>query len=154
MKINPTHLIHTVLGHSYMLFVLFFCLAVFSDQMYPLTFHAPILESVGIVLVLFATLIIFWAQRSGHRSAKVRYDETPDARAFMFGPYAYMRTPTQFALFLLVLGLGFAVDMPWISIFAFVAFIISYTFFIKKQEKILIKRYGAAYESYRSQVRF
>ncbi len=122
--------------------------------MYPLQFNTPWLESFGLALVLFGTVIAFWAQRSTHVSAQARYHETRTYKNFMCGPYRYVRAPTQLALLFLVAGLGFSVNIAWVSIFAVLSFMVTYAFFIKKQERILIKRYGESYEQYRSKVRF
>ncbi len=154
IRINNTHLIHTVLGHSYMVFVFLFCISILLDYVFPLPFNLPILEPIGITLVILGTILIYWAQHSGHRSMNARYEGTRTIKAFMFGPYADIRTPTQTSLFFLVLGLGFVVNMIWVVICAFLAFLVTYMFFIKKQERILIKRYGSAYEAYKQKVRF
>jgi protein-S-isoprenylcysteine O-methyltransferase Ste14 len=98
--------------------------------------------------------VIFWAQRASHISTKARLADDRTHEAFSVGPYAFLRTPTQTSLFLLMFGLGLVVDILWISIFAILSLIINYIIFVKKQDKILLKRYGASYEKYRSKVRF
>ncbi len=153
-KFNNTHLIHTVLGHAYLLFLVFFCLAIFVNRLYPFEFHSTTLEYIVIVLVFLGTFVIFWAQRASHISTKARLADDRTHEAFSVGPYAFLRTPTQTSLFLLMFGLGLVVDILWISIFAILSLIINYIIFVKKQDKILLKRYGASYEKYRSKVRF
>ncbi len=154
MKFNNTHLIHTVLGHAYLLFLVFFFVAIFCNALYPLEFHNTTLEYIGIGLIFLGTVVIFWAQRASHVSTQARISGERTHEAFSVGPYAFIRTPTQTSLFLLMFGLGLAVDITWISIFAVVSFFINYVIFVRKQERILSKRYGESYKTYKSKVRF
>ncbi len=153
-KFNNTHIIHTVLGHAYLLFLVFFCVAIFCDWIYPLSFFSKTLEYIGFGLVFLGTVVAYWAQRSSHVSNRIRLSEDRTHEAFSVGPYAFLRTPTQTSIFLLMFGLGLVVGMLWISIFAVISLVINYSIFVKKQDAILLKRYGESYKKYRSKVRF
>ncbi len=154
IKINQKHLIHTILGHSYIMSVVFFCLAIVANSIYSWKYNNQHVFMIGVIFVLSGTMLSFWAQRAAHVSSKLRLSKNPPVSAFTYGPYGYMRTPTQFALFLMICGLGFVVNIVWICIFSAASFLIAYVFFMNKQEKVLINRYGASYKQYLKLVHF
>lgn len=155
IKISKKHLIHTILGHSYLAFVLFFCGAIFFDQLMPFArIDTPYLEYVGTVLVVFGTVLICWAQVDSQKSLHERHQEVPTEKAFFHGPYKFIRTPTQVGLFFLFLGLGFTLGNVWVIIFSVISIIVNFTIFVKQQEHILTKRYGESYTSYKAKVHF
>lgn len=154
IEIKQKHLIHTVLGHSYLLFVLFFCIGIVFDKIFPFPFKNTTVEYIGIGLVFLGTILAFWAQSSSHRSSDTRHTEERDPQSFAYGPYKFTRFPTQVAIFLLNFGFGLATDLLWVSVASVVAIILSFVFFAKKQSDILEKRYGESYKLYRSKVRF
>ncbi len=154
VRFNKTHLIHTVLGHSYLVFVICFCLAIICDTIIPIRMNSTILENIGVLFVICGTVLIVWAQNNSKKSLHERHTEMNDEKAFSHGPYRFLRSPTQAGLFLLIAGLGFTIDTIWVVIFAIGALIINILFFIRKQEMILEKRYGTSYTLYKNKVRF
>jgi protein-S-isoprenylcysteine O-methyltransferase Ste14 len=154
ITINKKHLIHTVLGHSYLVFVIFFCIAIIVETMYPVTLSIPYREQGGVLLVIIGTIFIFWAQMNSKKTLHERHTALQSEQAFRHGPYKFLRSPTQAGLFLLISGLGITIDSLWVIIFSIVALIVNILFFIKKQEMILEKRYGQSYKIYKTKVRF
>jgi protein-S-isoprenylcysteine O-methyltransferase Ste14 len=154
IKLNKRHLIHTVLGHSYLAFLGFFCLAIFIDTLYPIKINSIYQTYGGIAFVCIGTIFIFWAQMNSKKSLHERHLELNSDQAFQHGPYKFIRTPTQAGIFLLIVGLGFTLDSLWVIIFAVIALVVNVIFFVRKQEMILEKRYGESYKIYKTKVRF
>lgn len=154
IEIKQKHLIHTVLGHSYLFFVLFFAVGIVLDKIIPIPFQNTVVEYIGVGLVLVGTALAFWAQTAAYRSSEDRHQQERDENVFARGPYRLTRFPTQIAIFLLNFGFGLATDLLWVSLFSIVALVFNYIFFAKKQSDILEKRYGESYKTYRSKVRF
>lgn len=154
IEIKQKHLIHTVLGHSYLFFILFFAIGIVLDKIIPIPFQNTVVEYIGIAFVMIGTLVAFWAQTAAYRSSDERHHQQRDANVFARGPYRITRFPTQLAIFLLNFGFGLATDLLWVSAFSVITLVVSYGFFAKKQSDILEKRYGESYKTYRSKVRF
>ena len=51
------------------------------------------------------------------------------------------------------IGLGLVLNSVFISLAAVLSYILSKTFFIKKQQEVLLDRYGESYKVYRDKVR-
>mgnify|MGYP003559580994 CR=1 FL=1 len=154
IEVKQKHLIHTVLGHSYLFFILFFAVGIVLDKVFPIPFANTTLEYVGIGLVFSGTMLALWAQTAAYRSSDERHTQQRDESSFARGPYRFTRFPTQLAIFFLNFGFGLATDLLWVSIAAVVALCCGYLFFTKRQSKILENRYGESYKRYRSKVRF
>ncbi len=152
MNVNPDKdKVHIVLAHSYSVYFLLFLAGVFLDLIFNLKiFNFPFMMPLGVVLILLATLLIFWAQRTSRNLNK----ETLTPETFMKGPYRYSRSPTHWGLFFLMLGFGLLNGAIFIVIFAFIAFFLTKLVYLKKEEAILLKKYGAPYSEYKQIVKF
>lgn len=146
------HLVHHTLAHSYTVYFFVLLFGVALDMFFPFRiFPAWISGGVGIGLLVFASILIVWAQRSSLHLAKA---EEVTAANFCKGPYCYTRTPTHWGLFLLVLGFSLMINAFFITLFTIISFVITKLVFIKDQEAILERRYGDAYKEYKNKVRF
>lgn len=149
-KIHPSHLVHSVLAHSYLVYFLLLFVGVGLDLIFPIRiFHNGIMIFVGFIFLILATFLVIWAQHSSKK-----FDpKNVSKEAFCRGPYCYTRTPTHWGLFFLVLGFGFIMNAFFIITLTIISFIITKLFFLKKQESILADKYGKHYEEYKKSVK-
>lgn len=142
--------VHGVLAHSYLFYFILFLLGLFLDFLFSLKIFENIaISSIGVILLILGTFLIFWAQRTSHKLEK----ENISKETFYQGPYCYTRTPTHLGLFLLMLGFGVVINSLFIIIFSVISFFITKFTFIKKEEKILAFKYGAPYLEYKKSVK-
>lgn len=143
--------VHKILAHSYTVFFLFFLAGVFLDLIFNLklldfSFLAP----VGAIFIIFASLIIFWAQKTSRNLKK----EILTKETFYKGPYRFSRAPTHWGLFFLMLGFGIMTGAFFIIISTIFSFIFTKLVYLNKEEAILEKKYGAPYLEYKKMVKF
>ena len=145
--------VHHTLAHSYYSYFILFLLGITLDLLYPvrISIHPVIISSIGILIIVISSFLIFWAQRTSH---KLNVKDEITVETFCKGPYCYTRTPTNFGLFFLVLGFAFVINAFFLVIFTIVAFVLAKLFFLKKQEAILEEKYGSPYIEYKKKVRF
>lgn len=149
---NKTTTVHHVLAHSYFLYFLLFLVAVFLDLVFPIKiFSNGTMVPAGFSILVFASVLILWAQKTSRDLRKI---EHINKESFCRGPYCYTRSPTHWGLFLLMLGFGFLVNALFVIIFTVISFIVTKFIFIKKQESILVDKYGAPYIEYKKSVKF
>ena len=146
------HTVHHVLAHSYLLYFTLFLLGIFLDFIYNYKISEDIIMApTGFAFLVFATIVILWAQKTGRDFSKTK--ELKTLEHFYRGPYCYTRIPTQWGLFLLMFGFGLVVNSFFISIFTIIAFLISRFIFIDKHDRILVEKYGEAYTQYKKIVK-
>ena len=149
---ESAYTVHHVLAHSYSFYFLLFIIGIVLDFFYPITiFRDSIWRSVGFLILILASLLILWAQKTSRDLAKT---EKKDKEAFCRGPYCYSRSPTHWGLFLLTLGFSIIADAGFVAIFTIIAFVISKLIFLRKEEAILAAKYGTPYLEYKKSVRF
>lgn len=142
--------VHKILAHSYLFYFISLLLGLFLDFAFPLgVFGNSIVALVGIIFLIFGTFLIFWAQKSSLKLQK----ENMTKETFSHGPYRYSRSPTHFGLFFLTLGFGIIANALFIVIFSIISFLITKFVFIKKEEEILVQKYGAPYLEYKKVVK-
>jgi protein-S-isoprenylcysteine O-methyltransferase Ste14 len=154
MRFNKNYLVHVVLGHSYLVYFATLILGLLMDLAWPVHFHLPVLEYVGIVLLLGGPLLIIWAQSTSHNLAvKQTVTETKTTEHdFYRGPYTFTRSPTHLGLFTMVLGLGLIFNSIWILITTIIAFVLTRFVFLRKEEILLEDKYGKEYAEYKDKV--
>jgi protein-S-isoprenylcysteine O-methyltransferase Ste14 len=142
--------VHHILAHSYSFFFLLLIIGILLDVIFNVKFFEnSILLPVGFVLLVLASILIFWAQKSSHKLNK----ENLSKETFCRGPYYYTRSPTHLGLFLLILSFGFITNAFFVIVLTVVSFIVTKFVFVKKQEAILEERYGEAYKEYKKSVK-
>jgi protein-S-isoprenylcysteine O-methyltransferase Ste14 len=142
--------VHKVLAYSYSSYFILFLFGLYLDFVFPLKiFDNYTMTSIGAILLVFGTFLIFWAQKSSLNLKK----ENISKETFLHGPYRYTRSPTNLGLFLLTMGFGIIVNALFVVISSIISFIIGRFIFIKKEEKILAEKYGVPYIEYKESVK-
>ncbi len=146
-------IVHVLLSQDYALFFLSVVLGVVFDILFKVHFfNSAIYEYIGLGLIFFGSIIIYWSQFTTRTMGK-RVAENRDVNFFLQGPYKYTRNPTNFGLTLAILGLGLLIHSLFSVIFVIVVYFVSKIFFIKKQDAILKERYGSVFEDYIKKVK-
>ena len=149
---NPLYLykVHRILAHSYSVYFLLFLIGVLLDIVFQFKiFESNILVPTGAALLIFATLLILWAQRTS-RDLKI---SNLSKETFCRGPYCYTRSPTHWGLFLLMLGFGIIANAFFVVLFTIIAFFLTRFTFLKKEEQALAETYGSPYLEYKKSVK-
>lgn len=149
---HKDHAVHSSLSYSYVIHLFALILGIFLDFLFPIQiFHDSIMVFVGIMFLVFSSILVFWAQNS---SMDLLHKEDVNEEHFCRGPYCYTRTPTHFGLFLAVMGFGFIINSFFVIVLTFFTFFITKYTFVKKQELELEKKFGDAYRKYKKIVKF
>ena len=142
--------VHVVLAYSYSFYFFGLLLGMILDFIFPIKIFDDFISApLGMALIIFATLLIFWAQ---HTSRNLK-TETLTVDSFCKGPYCYTRGPTHLGLGLLIFGFGILTNTMFISLLAIVAYVVTRLTFLNKEESMLAKKYGAVYLAYKKKVR-
>ncbi len=123
------------------------------DFFYPLKITSDSISGIiGLVLVVLATAIIFWAAISARRLIK-NISNGASINVFKTGSYRFSRNPTYLGLSFLVAGLGFIANSLPILIAALVAFALVHFTALKQEEQALEDKFGETYRGYKREVR-
>lgn len=146
-------MVHFILAHSYFIFLFSVIFGVLFDTfLNKKMFSHPVYPYVGFLLMVIGSLIIYWAQKTSSRYKK-NIGKSDRRSHFEFGPYKYSRSPTHSGLFILTLGFGFIINSFFSVALTIIAQIITKAFFLKREERLLEKKYGQVYSNYRKKVR-
>jgi len=77
----------------------------------------------------------------------------PSTTLVIEGPYRFTRNPMYLGLALLTIALGLFLNTWWVIILLVPALVVVQRFVIAREERYLHRRFGAAYDAYRCQVR-
>lgn len=142
--------VHGILAHSYSTYFILFLIGVYLDLVFRFKiFSNSFMVPTGIILLVFASFLILWAQKTSRDLKK----ENISKETFCRGPYCYTRSPTHWGLFLLMLGFGIITNAVFVILFTLISFIITKFVFLGKEEAILAEKYGTPYLEYKKQVR-
>ena len=143
--------VHKVLAHSYSVYFFFLLVGICLDLIFNFRiFTSPLTPTIGFLSLVFGTFLIVWAQKTSRNLNT----ENLSKETFCGGPYRYTRTPTNFGLFFLVLGLGIIIHSPFIILLDLVSFCLAKFIFLEKEEKFLADKYGTPYLEYKQMVKF
>lgn len=145
--------VHYILVHSYLIFLFVVLLGVLFDSLFKIKiFTNSLYQYVGFFLLIISSLIIYWAQNtsSNYKNRKLKNDYMSH---FEHGPYKYLRNPTHFSLFVMMIGFSLIINSFFSVVFAFIAYALTKVIFLKKEEKVLEKKYGEVYTEYKKKVR-
>jgi len=146
-------MVHFILVHSYLIFFFAIILGVLFDTFIKQKILSDsIYQSVGVFMLLIGSVIIYWAQKSSS-NYKEKKSKNEKRSQFEFGPYKFLRSPTHFGLFIMTLGFALIINSFFSVVFTVVAYVITKLFFLKKEEKLLEKKYGQVYSEYKKKVR-
>ena len=143
--------IHLNLAKSYSIHFVFLLFGIVLDLLIPIRiFHNPALITLGLFLLILATVLIFWAQRT---TRNLHVSESLSKEAFERGPYKFTRMPTHAGLFVLILGFGIIVNAFFVVLTTILSFLFCKFSFLKKYEEALVEKYGESYAAYKKEVR-
>ena len=150
---NKNGMVHFVLVHSYLIFLLAVILGVFLDTtINKEIFSNDVYQIVGFGMLIISSIIIYWAQKTS--SNYTQKDIKGDSRSqFEFGPYRYHRSPTHFGLFIMTLGFSLIINSFFGVVLTFIAYLVTKFVFLKKEEKLLETKYGQVYAAYKKKVK-
>ncbi|OGI63189.1 hypothetical protein A2818_00050 [Candidatus Nomurabacteria bacterium RIFCSPHIGHO2_01_FULL_40_12] len=144
--------VHKVLAYSYSVYLVLFLVSVYLDFIFDFRIFADFIAvPAGLFFLILASIVIFWAQKTGRDLRKIEEVKTEH---FCRGPYCYTRIPTQWGLFFLMLGFGIITNSLFIILSTIISFFISKFIFISKHDRILAEKYGTAYLEYKKLVKF
>ena len=146
-------MVHFILVHSYLVFLFAIILGASLDPLInKKVFSNSVYQNIGLLLLAVSSLIIYWAQKSSSNYHKKEIKN--DSRSkFEFGPYKYLRSPTHFGLFIMTLGFSLIINSFFGVVLTVIAYAITKLLFLKKEEKILEKKYGQIYSEYKKKVK-
>lgn len=150
-------LVHIVLAQSYLVYLVAIVVGFALDIVKPIPFSFPALMPLGMLCIMFGTFLVIWAQKAAHKSEKARNDSATEKICrdhFCVGPYVFTRSPTQYGLSFMALGLAFVYGSFFMVIFTGIAFLLGRFVFIRKQEFHLERKYGDPYVEYKKHVKF
>ncbi len=150
-KLSKT--VHHVLSYSYTSFFFGLIFGLILDFFLKIRiFTDPNVGSLGLLFILLGSLLALWAQKTSRVTETVRHNGEHTAEDFKRGPYRYTRSPTHIGLTLLSLGVGIIMNSALLVFTSFLASMISHTFFLGAQDKILEEKYGEPYKEYKKSV--
>jgi protein-S-isoprenylcysteine O-methyltransferase Ste14 len=141
-------LFRSILGVPLLVAVFLYC---FLPDRYPWSYlDLPLgLRAPGIVLAVFALLLLVWAHRTLGRNFTTSLAPKNNHSITMDGPYAFIRHPMYLAYFILFVG-AFLISENWVIGSAGLA-IIGMLMSVRRirEERFLIERFGDIYREYR-----
>lgn len=152
--------IHQVLAQSYLVYFAAVILGFAFDLIRPVQFDFPAFAPLGFLFIILGTFLIVWAQRASGKSAASRDSLHADSKGdkicrdhFCVGPYVFTRSPTQYGLSLMALGLALVYGSFFMTVFTVIAFLLGRFVFIRQEEAQLAQKYGEAYLEYKRSVK-
>lgn len=145
--------VHFLLSHSYLVFLFSVILGVIFDIFAPFNLFLNVpSQSIGVGLIFLGSIIVYWAQTTSG-NYKENEPKFKNKSFFYRGPYKFTRNPTHFGLLIMTLGLALLINSFFSIVFTIIAHVLTKIFFVKKQEKILEKKYGDLYLDYKKKVK-
>ncbi len=145
--------VHFVLSHSYLVFLFAVVFGVIFDMIIPLKFFSNnIFQYFGLTFIIIGTAIVYWAQTSSNILKNKRDKEKLDL-GFAYGPYKYSRSPTHLGLFIMTFGLALIINSTFTMLFTILAYILTKLIYLKREEKLLEKKYGEEYCNYKNKTK-
>ena len=153
---NSGLMVHQVLAVSYAVYLVSILIGFVLDVVWPVRFLSSYVAPAGFVLILLGSLLAFWAQYVSGAGSHFRNTQKDSLshNNFLVGPYNWTRSPTQYALVLLTLGLAMIYNSVIMVVMTAIAFVLGKFVFIPLEEKHLAQKYGQSYEEYKKKVRF
>jgi len=148
--------VHQILAQGYLLYLAAIVIGFGASYLFPEHVSIPFESSWGFVLIVAGTGLVFWAQRASGKTSHTR-NQPPEKICkdhFCVGPYVFTRSPTQYGLFIMTLGLSLLFGSLYMVIGTVVAFLIGKFVIIPQEEKHLEAKYGQPYLDYKKHVKF
>ncbi len=110
-------------------------------------------HAAGWPLIVAATVLIAWAQRTMAGAGESSNVYKPNGAIVSTGPFAFTRNPMYLAMTLLYAGIAFLVNTAWpVVLLPAVLMLIQYGV-ISREERYLESKFGDVYRQYRARVR-
>jgi protein-S-isoprenylcysteine O-methyltransferase Ste14 len=143
--------IHHVLAHSYSTYFILFLAGLSLDLFFKYkVFTGEVVVFFGVMLLALGTLLVLWAQSTSRNLDKGNIT----TEAFYHGPYCFTRSPTHWGLFLLMLGFGLIANALFVILLTMISFLLTRFIFLRKEESLLVAKYGRPYLEYKKSVKF
>ncbi len=150
MALERKGIMHYILFGDYVVFFVSFILGVIFDLIFPSNIlsntHA---EYLGLAFIILGTILIYWAQLTSARLAK----NPPSKPTFTKGPYKFIRNPTHTGVVVMMFGFALIIHSLFSIVFLIIADVYARRTILKKQDKILLERYGENFEDYKKKVK-
>lgn len=145
-------MVHLILSHSYVIFLMAVIFgAIFHNLFNFNIFSGYIYNYIGFFMIIGGSLLIYWAQSTSGCVQKEKGNERTE-KDFERGPYKYSRNPTHIGLTVMTLGLALILNSFFTIVFLVIASFITKLIFVKKEEKLLERKYGQVYCDYKKKV--
>ena len=148
-KIVRSGFIHFILSHVYLSYLFIVIIGVILDLIFSTNiFEDERYQYIGLILMIFGTAVIYWAQAT---SGRIRKEQIKEDKSMEFnqGPYKVLHHPTYFGLSVTIIGLGLLINSFFTVCLIVVNFIANRFFFIKKEEGLLQNKYGEKFSKYK-----
>lgn len=152
---NSGLIVHQVLAVSYSVYLISIFIGFLLDLFLKIRFSSPAFMPIGFACIILGTCLCYWAQRVSGKTSKVRWEQK-DIRehdSFLVGPYKFTRSPTQYGLLLMALGLAFLYSSVIMICTTIIAFLLGKFVFIPMEERHLEESYGQSYDDYKKKVK-
>ena len=107
---------------------------------------------LGTVITILGELIRIYSVAFIGSVSRTRNVETAGAALITGGPFAYVRNPLYVGNFFITFGLAVFSGVSWIVLLTVALFSFQYYCIVKHEERLLVGRFGTAYEDYMGQV--
>lgn len=114
---------------------------------------APIVFTVGCLLVVLASIVLLWSLATFARLQTGIFPNQSASRIVAVGPYRFSRNPMYTALATATAGIGLALNSIWIVLAAAVGIVAVYAFVVRREEAYLTSEFGPEYREYVAKVR-
>lgn len=110
-------------------------------------------HAAGWPLIVAATVLIAWAQRTMAGTGESSNVYKPNSAIVSTGPFAFTRNPMYLSMTLLCAGIAFLLNTAWpVVLLPAVLLLIQYGV-ISREERYLESKFGDVYRQYRARVR-
>jgi protein-S-isoprenylcysteine O-methyltransferase Ste14 len=107
----------------------------------------------GVALALGGVSMVLSARISFLRTGQHPAPWRPSPELIVQGIYRYTRNPMYAGITLFLVGLGVALDSPWVSALAPLALLVVHFLAVRPEEAYLTEKFGDAYVRYKAAVR-
>lgn len=107
----------------------------------------------GAILIAAGAGLLAWGFLSLRRAHTAVNPYEPTTVLVTHGPYRFSRNPLYVALTVVHVGIGVWLQSIWVVTTALPAVLVVHYGVVLREERYLLRKFGAAYRSYHSQVR-
>jgi len=137
-----------------LLYAIAFVVGLLAQWARPATILPPsVALPTGLLLLVLGGLLASWGRRTMLRAGTNVNPASPAKALVVTGPFAFSRNPLYVARTLLYLGLAFVMNTPWAILALLPLLGVMHYGVIRREERYLDEKFGAAYRQYRARVR-